>query len=211
MFCAKVRHLCATMDKYLIKKPAAATTNEYPAKKQKTHSSASGGTDEPDSGIVCSSASKSTDGKKGFEFKEVKGDLFKCPASHSLAHCISEDIRMGKGIATIFKKKFGGVEDLKKQGVKTGSVAVLKREGRFIYYLITKDKYWQKPTYDSLQSTLEAMVQHCESHNVRHLSMPCIGCGLDGLKWPTVTDVIKQVFKETDIKVTVYKIEQKKK
>ena len=47
---------------------------------------------------------------------EVKGDLFSCPDDESLAHCISADIRMGKGIAVIFKNKFGGIEELKKQG-----------------------------------------------------------------------------------------------
>lgn len=48
--------------------------------------------------------------------KEIKGDLFSCPASTSLAHCVSEDLRMGKGIATLFKTKFGRVSELKAQG-----------------------------------------------------------------------------------------------
>ena len=47
---------------------------------------------------------------------EVKGDLFSCPSSTSLAHCVSEDMHMGKGIATLFKQKFGGVGELKSQG-----------------------------------------------------------------------------------------------
>ena len=33
-----------------------------------------------------------------------------------MAHCVSEDMHMGKGIAVLFKKKFGGVEELRKQG-----------------------------------------------------------------------------------------------
>lgn len=44
--------------------------------------------------------------------KCVKGDLFSCPPTDALAHCISEDCRMGAGIAVLFKKKFGGVEEL---------------------------------------------------------------------------------------------------
>ncbi|XP_042656236.1 ADP-ribose glycohydrolase OARD1 isoform X2 [Tyto alba] len=44
--------------------------------------------------------------------KCVKGDLFSCPPTDSLAHCISEDCRMGAGIAVLFKKKFGGVQEL---------------------------------------------------------------------------------------------------
>ena len=51
-----------------------------------------------------------------FQYKEIKGDLFSCPPTSSLAHCISEDVRMGKGIAVLFKNKFGGVQDLLRQG-----------------------------------------------------------------------------------------------
>ncbi len=47
--------------------------------------------------------------------KEIEGDLFNCPATDALAHCISEDCRMGKGIAVFFKHKFGGVDELMKQ------------------------------------------------------------------------------------------------
>lgn len=39
------------------------------------------------------------------DFSEVRGDLFSCPPSSSLAHCVSEDMAMGKGIAVLFKKE----------------------------------------------------------------------------------------------------------
>ncbi|XP_059723594.1 ADP-ribose glycohydrolase OARD1 isoform X2 [Haemorhous mexicanus] len=48
----------------------------------------------------------------------VKGDLFSCPGTDALAHCISEDCRMGAGIAVLFKKKFGGVQELLDQNYK---------------------------------------------------------------------------------------------
>ena len=49
-------------------------------------------------------------------FSEVKGDLFSCPSTSSLAHCVSEDMAMGKGVAVLFKKEFGGVGELRAQG-----------------------------------------------------------------------------------------------
>lgn len=52
-----------------------------------------------------------------FNYREVKGDLFSCSATASLAHCVSEDFHMGKGIAALFKKQFGGVAKLREQGV----------------------------------------------------------------------------------------------
>ena len=50
-----------------------------------------------------------------FSFREVKGDLFSCDKDASLAHCVSADLRMGKGIATTFKTRFGGVNELRSQ------------------------------------------------------------------------------------------------
>ncbi|KAL8606779.1 hypothetical protein ACOMHN_049608 [Nucella lapillus] len=69
--------------------------------------------------------------------RTVQGDVFSCPPSEALAHCVSQDLEMGAGIAAEFKARFGGLQELKKQGKVVGEVAVLKREGRFVYYLVT--------------------------------------------------------------------------
>lgn len=53
-----------------------------------------------------------------FSFEVKQGDLFRCPAIDSLAHCVSEDFVMGKGIALLFKNKFGSLDELKAQGMK---------------------------------------------------------------------------------------------
>ncbi|XP_078663241.1 ADP-ribose glycohydrolase OARD1-like [Branchiostoma floridae x Branchiostoma belcheri] len=142
----------------------------------------------------------------GFQLQQVRGDLFSCPETDSLVHCISQDCHMGKGIAVIFKKKFGRVEELKRQGQKPGGVAVLKTEQRYVYYLVTKEKYWQKPTYRSLESSLQAMRAHCEQHQVSRLAMPRIGCGLDRLQWDRVSQMLQSIFSDTDITITVYTI-----
>ena len=137
--------------------------------------------------------------------EEVKGDLFKGEKS-SLAHCISRDIKMGKGIALIFKQKFGGVDELQKQNKKVGEVAVLERNGRYIYYLITKEKYYNKPTYDTLRQTLVTMVDHMVKNNVKVVSMPRIGCGLDKLIWDKVKVIIEEVTLGKSIKVIIYSL-----
>ncbi|XP_040008968.1 ADP-ribose glycohydrolase OARD1 [Xiphias gladius] len=136
----------------------------------------------------------------------VSGNLFSCPTEEALAHCISEDCRMGAGIAVTFKQRFRGVAELKEQKKLTGQCAVLKRDGRFIYYLITKKKASQKPTYDSLRLSLEDMKLHCVKHGVTKISMPRIGCGLDRLEWARVSEILEQVFKRTNISITVYSL-----
>lgn len=50
-----------------------------------------------------------------WRLRHVKGDLFSGPEDEALAHCISKDCHMGAGIAVMFKKKFGGVAELKEQ------------------------------------------------------------------------------------------------
>ncbi|KAL2104134.1 hypothetical protein ACEWY4_001002 [Coilia grayii] len=139
-----------------------------------------------------------------WKLQHTKGDLFSSHADESLAHCISEDCRMGAGIAVLFKKKFGGVEDLKAQKKLTGECAVLKRSQRYVYYLITKQKYSHKPTYDNLRKSLMAMKAHCLENGVTRISMPRIGCGLDRLMWNKVEEMIKDVFHDTDLCITVY-------
>ena len=81
---------------------------------------------------------KGGEAKGEFVLEERKGDLFSAGDGYCLAHCVSEDLAMGKGVAKPFKEKFGGVNELRAQKPKTGGVCVLKRENRWIYYLITK-------------------------------------------------------------------------
>ncbi|XP_063404826.1 ADP-ribose glycohydrolase OARD1-like isoform X1 [Mytilus trossulus] len=143
-------------------------------------------------------------GDVGFSFEEKKGDLFGCPETDALAHCVSEDLRMGKGIAVLFKKKFGGVGELMSQGKKTGKVAVKIKKNRFIFYLITKPKGPGKPSYASMGSCLKDLKKQCIENNIHNLSMPKIGCGLDRLDWDKVTDMIYEIFSDTNIHITAY-------
>jgi Predicted phosphatase homologous to the C-terminal domain of histone macroH2A1 len=139
----------------------------------------------------------------------IEGDLFSCPKDECMAHCVSEDLKMGAGIAVLFKKNFGQVDELKRQNVIIGKCAILKLENRFIYYLVTKAKFYQKPTYATLQSSLEAMLDHCLKNGVQKVSMPQIGAGLDKLDWKRVKNIIEKVFDSTGIQVTIYIFKKK--
>lgn len=137
---------------------------------------------------------------------EIKGDLF--GINDNLAHCISQDVEMGKGIALIFKQKFGQVISLKKQinTTKNGQCIYIMHDNKFIFYLVTKKKYWNKPTYESLKSSLLELKEIIVKNNITTLSIPKIGCGLDRLNWILVKNIIMDIFNDYNIIINVYYI-----
>ena len=138
--------------------------------------------------------------------KEVRGDLFAALTSVSLAHCISADCKLGAGIAKIFRQKFGRIDQLKSTNAMVGEVAPLLVNNRFVYNLVTKEHFWEKPTYESLKNSLIGMKDHAMQHNVIEICMPRIGCGLDRLEWNKVKSILEEVFGNGSIVITVYSI-----
>lgn len=139
------------------------------------------------------------------EFKEIKQDLFLVPEAYFLAHCISADAMMGAGIAVQFRKRFDltQLQELGKAGKL--EVGTCVKAGR-VFNLITKPRYWQKPSYETLTSSLQAMKDICLKERIFKLAMPQIGCGLDKLQWEKVRVIIQETFEDTDIEIVVCSI-----
>lgn len=136
---------------------------------------------------------------------EIRGDLFS--ANTSLAHCVSKDFKMGAGIAYEFKKRFDNVEKLKlwSNNHNVGDVAVIQIDNnKFIFYLVTKNFYYQKPTYQTLELSLLCLKSKCIDLNIKKLSIPKIGCGLDKLNWKLVKKKIEDIFNDTNIDIDCY-------
>ena len=72
--------------------------------------------------------------------------------------------------------------------------------------IFLKERYWHKPTYMSLRSSLQSLKNHALQHSVTSIAIPRIGCGLDGLVWDKVKEIITDVFKDTDVALTVYSL-----
>ena len=136
------------------------------------------------------------------KYTEVKKDLFKVSDDYYLAHCISSDAKMGAGIAVAFKKKFKLRETIVKADRGDLGVGTAFLEGRVIN-LITKPKYFHKPTYKTFTSSLEDMKRIAIENNIQKIAMPKIGAGLDRLSWANNREIIKETFKDTDIEILV--------
>jgi O-acetyl-ADP-ribose deacetylase (regulator of RNase III) len=142
------------------------------------------------------------------EILEKRGDLFSSSHLVALAHCVSADFKMGAGIALDFRNKFGNADKLLETKCQVGQVATLQFSDRApIYYLVTKDRYFGKPTYDTLESALENLAKCCQRDKIAHLAMPRIGTGLDQLSWDLVKPLIVAAFKGSNVKtITVFKL-----
>lgn len=133
----------------------------------------------------------------------VKRDLFAMPQGYYLAHCISADFALGAGIAKTFDTVYNMREKLFKEypNYKYRGGDALPIEN--VFNLVTKDKYWHKPTYDSLREALEMMREYLEFMDVTKLAMPKIAAGLDRLDFDKVYDIICDVFNDMNIEIVI--------
>lgn len=141
---------------------------------------------------------------------EINQDLFAVPQGYYLAHCISGDYALGAGIA----RKFNEVYDMKfklhrdypiPQGQKFANVGKALLIDN-VFNLVTKERCFNKPTYDSLFQTLLDMREQTEQMNIKKLAIPLLGCGLDCLEWEKVRENIVDAFYSTDIEILVCKL-----
>lgn len=145
-------------------------------------------------------------------YREEVMDLFSIPENYYLAHCISADFGMGKGIVIEFNKRFDMKSKLQRKYPdylnqythhRIGGDCIL--EGR-VLNLITKERYFHKPTIITMRLALQKMKKICIENNITKIAMPTIGAGLDRLSWSAVSEQIRLIFDDTDIEIVVCKI-----
>ena len=134
-------------------------------------------------------------------------DLFTVPQGYYLAHCISGDYTLGAGIAKQFVDVYNMRFKLHKNypipdGCKNTSIGKALLVDN-VFNLVTKARVYHKPAYETLCDSLIDMRDQCEKLDITKLAMPHIGCGLDGLDWFIVKDIIEEVFEDTDIEILI--------
>ena len=142
-------------------------------------------------------------------FCEVQGNLFNSVKDCYMAHCISADYALGAGIALQFANKMDMRSKLfQKYGALRGKRETVGKSllVDHVFKLVTKERYFHKPTYGSLEASLLDMKNQCSAFGVTKLAMPRIGCGLDRLNWDDVSRMIQRVFADTEIEVMVYSL-----
>lgn len=152
-------------------------------------------------------------------YKEEIKDLFSVSEDYYLAHCISADFGMGKGIAVEFNKRFDMKHKLMNMfaGNVTRAWDYNGREGEAqgacfkvgrVLNLVTKRNCWQKPTYETLEQALFSMRDTILRRQIKKIAMPVIGCGLDRLEWSKVSKLLEDVLGDLDIEILVCKVDR---
>ena len=131
-------------------------------------------------------------------------NLFDVEKYYSLAHCISDDKALGAGIAVQLRERFPNmIKWLDRQLCIIGGCYAFKMKDNYIFNVVTKHQYYDKPTYKNFKHALLNLRDCCIDCNVQYLAMPKIGCGLDRLDWNVVSEMIQEVFFDTNINIVV--------
>ena len=130
---------------------------------------------------------------------------------HSIGHCISSDAKMSKGFADLLSQRISGLRDTCRQTklLSGQTFPFWDRAGnRYIYNLVTKTKFSEKPNLTTLSLTLEEMKSHARLYGISTIAIPKIGCGLDQMNWQEVVKLLRDIFAYSNIRIVVYTLEE---
>ena len=131
----------------------------------------------------------------------IKGDIFSSKNNiNSIAHCISSDCKMGRGIAEIIRDIYPDMKEyLLNQKPTIGKTYVYSEGEHKVFNLVTKREYFNKPSNFTMVNALVSMKEEMIKNNVKDLMIPyLIGCGLDRLKTSEVLCMLNKLFKDDD-------------
>jgi O-acetyl-ADP-ribose deacetylase (regulator of RNase III) len=132
----------------------------------------------------------------------TRGDILKANAE-ALVNTVNCVGVMGRGIALQFRKAFP--ENFKayksvcdKKQLHPGAMLVYDlnrfQNPRYIINFPTKRHWKGKSKLEDIKSGLESLVQEISKRNIRSIAIPPLGCGLGGLDWAQVKQIIEKAF-----------------
>lgn len=139
----------------------------------------------------------------------IKGNIFESKAD-VLVNPVNTVGIMGAGLAKQFKDQFPNMYEAYKMlckigVVETGSIVWFNGSDRTIANLPTK-RHWKNPSkLEWISEGLNALHNDMYRGGYTSVALPKLGCGLGGLKWEVVKDLIELEFDDDpDIMVEVY-------
>ena len=101
---------------------------------------------------------------------------------------------MGAGLALQFKHRFPGNFKLYKKACDEGKVALgrmfVTKGAKTIINFPTKQHWKDSSRYESIQSGMSALNREISERGISSIAIPALGCGLGGLEWGRVKDIM---------------------
>lgn len=133
------------------------------------------------------------------------GDVLQAPGDFVIAHCISANLRLGKGIARTIQDRYR--ELIRWEDHSVGCAVVTCTKGRLIYHLVTKNHHLDSPREVDIAASLWTLRGHMHKYGERKLAIPELACGLDGQSLKTVSKIVENVFDKSGIEVVMYHLD----
>lgn len=140
--------------------------------------------------------------------KFTQGDIFESKSQTIVAtvNCVGI---MGKGLAKEFRLRFPDMYQDYVRACKKGEL----QSGRLLYYkdlqhsiicFPTKDN-WKGPSkYEFIEAGLKTFVEKYKEWGITSIAFPPLGCGLGGLDWKKVRELIVKYLGPLPIDVEIY-------
>lgn len=150
-------------------------------------------------------------------FIEPGKDMFE--GKHQcLINTVNTDGIMGGGIAAEMIRRFPSTcnrfnKRCKNEGVSGGRCILYSNydtilDPAYIFMFATKQEIWKPSKYEYIQEGLKEMVRYIRRYNITNIAIPPLGCGLGGLEWPKVKEMILEAIAPITDSCEVYIYEQ---
>ena len=124
-----------------------------------------------------------------------KGNIFNssCEFLVNPVNCVGV---MGKGLALEFKNKYPLNFEIYKKACDNasfniGNLLIVPVDNKFIVNFPTKKHWRNKSDLEFIKIGLEELKIAIKDFNIKSIALPKLGCGLGGLDWNEVFDLIK--------------------
>lgn len=138
----------------------------------------------------------------------VKGDILKTE-SEAIVNPVNCEGYMGKGLALqvklLYPKTFHDYSEACQEGqLKIGQVHCFKENNKVIINFPTKDKWRAKSKLSYITDGLPALINLIQKLNIKSIAIPPLGCGLGGLKWDNVKQVLLEHLEPVSNKLDIF-------
>lgn len=141
---------------------------------------------------------------------EIKGSIFDSNM-HALVCPTNTVGTLGKGLALEFKRNYPSLNVPYQTACHSGMFEVygmyvheVPDSDRIIVCLPTK-QHWRNPSkLEYVEQALFSLYRDYERRGIQSIAVPALGCGLGGLSWEDVYELIYKYLDPIDIPVEIY-------